>query len=69
MKFFEAAELFKECWTLYRKYYGNQKMSTDLWDQVYEEANAAYVKHGKNPFAKDLLLAVQYEIERMDKRQ
>lgn len=53
---------------LYRKYYGNQKMSIGMWDQIREEANATYVKHGKNPFAKDLLLAVQYEIERMDKR-
>lgn len=68
MKFLDAARLFRGCWELYRKYYG-QKMSKELWDQFVEETELLYQKFKKAPMAKELIMAVVNEIERIDKRE
>lgn len=68
MKFFEAAGLFRECWGLYRKYYGRKGMNESVCQQIYDEVEEVYCRYEKSSFAKDMLLAVMYEIEVMDKR-
>lgn len=67
MGFLEAAKLFSDSWRLYRKYYGQEK-NRKMWEQLVEEAEALYGKYGKQPFAKEIMVAVVSEIERIDKR-
>lgn len=66
MKFLDAARLFRGCWELYRKYYG-QSMNKELWEQFIAETEVLYQKCGKTDMAKELILAVINEIERIDK--
>lgn len=63
MKFLEVADLFKDCWKLYRKYYGH-RMSEALWEQCLQERSALYQKY-QTPMARELISAVISELERM----
>lgn len=68
MGFLKTAELFRNSWHLYRKYY-SQKKNAEMWEQFVEEAEGLYEKYGKQPFAKEMIMAVICEIERIDKEQ
>lgn len=65
MKFFDAAELFADCWYLYRRYYG-QSMTEEQYDSFTSETEILYKKYRNDNFAKDMMLAVANEIERME---
>lgn len=58
--------LFCDCWQLYRKYIAKALNADDL-DGFIQESGDLFQKYGKEPFAKDLLLAVTNEIERKEK--
>lgn len=68
MGFLEAAGLFRDSWRLYRKYYSQEK-SKEMWNLLIEEAEGMYGKYRKQPFVREILVAVISEIERIDKRQ
>ena len=68
MGFLEAADLFQEAWKIYRKYFGSD-MSKEDWDRLVAETNQIYEKCRKEEFAKDILVAVTNEIERMGRRK
>ncbi len=68
MFFLEAARLFGDSWGLYRKYYGQEK-NREMWEQFVEEAKELYKKYGKQPFAREIIVAVISEVERIDKGQ
>lgn len=68
MFFLEAARLFGDSWGLYRKYYGQEK-NREMWERFVEEAEELYKKYGKQPFAREIIVAVISEVERIDKRQ
>ena len=57
--------LFCDSWHLYRKYILSKK---DL-DEFIWESGELFQKYGRDPFAKDLLLAVTNEIERKEKNK
>ena len=40
-----------------------------MWERLIDEADGLYEKHGKQPFAKEMMVAVISEIERIDKGQ
>lgn len=67
MGFLEVARLFQDCWHLYRKYFGKGIVQKD-WDVFVETMEALYQKYNKAEFAKDLLLAVEKEIEKSSRR-
>lgn len=58
--------LFCDSWQLYRKYIAKALNEDDL-DGFIKESGDLFHKYGKEPFAKDLLLAVTNEIERKEK--
>ncbi len=60
--------LFCDCWQLYRKYITKALNEDDL-DRFIQESGNLFRKYGKDPLAKDLLLAVTNEIERMEKEK
>ena len=66
MGFLEAARLFQDCWHLYRKYFGKD-MGQKEWDGFVETTDELYQKYNKAEFAKDILLAVEKEVEKMQK--
>lgn len=59
--------LFCDSWHLYRKYILSKLNEKDL-DEFIQESGGLFQKYGQDPFAKDLLLAVTNEIERMEKK-
>ena len=63
MKFLEAANLFRDCWKLYRQYFAKDMSSVD-WDKLADETHKIYEKYRKETFAKDLLVVTINEIER-----
>lgn len=67
MKFLEVARLFQDCWNLYRKYFG-VKLDSEEWSNFVKIMEEVYQKYYKAEFAKDLLLAVEKEIEKMQRR-
>lgn len=68
MGFMDAARLFQDCWKIYRQYYGI-KLSKKDWEQFVDEIEGVYIKHRKEELAKDLLVAIEAELERMNKRE
>lgn len=64
MKFLEAAGLFADCWDAYRKYYGKE-LNDDICEKFTGEMGLLYEKYGKQRLAKELILAVIGEIERV----
>lgn len=67
MLFTEAAGLFRDSWGLYRKYCGQDK-SRAMWDRLIGEAEGLYGKYGKKPFARDIIVAVISEVERIGRQ-
>ena len=67
MKFLEVARLFQDCWHLYRKYFG-VKLDSEEWSSLVKTMEEVYQKYHKADLAKDLLLAVEKEIEKMQRR-
>lgn len=65
MKFLEAAGLFADCWNVYRKYYGKE-LNDDICEKFIGEMELLYEKYEKQRLAKELILAVIGEIERVD---
>lgn len=57
--------LFCDSWQLYRKYIAKELNEDDL-DGFIQESGNLFQKYGQEPFAKDLLLAITNEIERME---
>lgn len=68
MGFMDAARLFQDCWKIYRQYYGI-KLSKKDWEQFVDEIEGVYIKHRKEELAKDLLVVIEAELERMNKRE
>lgn len=68
MGFLEAAGLFRDSWKLYKKYFGQDK-DREMWERLIEETKEVYGIHGKQPFAREMMVAVISEIERIDKGQ
>lgn len=66
MGFLEAARLFQDCWYLYRRYFGEDMVQSD-WDDFVKTMDELYRKYNKVELAKDMLLAVEKELERMQK--
>lgn len=63
MNFLEAARLFSDCWYLYKRYYGRD-MEEELCLVLMDETRALHEKYGKQPFAREMILAVIIELER-----
>lgn len=57
--------LFCDSWQLYRKYISKALNEDDL-DGFIQESGELFQKYEQDPFAKDVLLAVTNEIERME---
>ena len=57
--------LFCDSWHLYRQYISKALNEDDL-DDFIQESGDLFRKHRQDPFAKDLLLSVTNEFERME---
>ena len=57
--------LFCDSWYLYRKYILSKLNEKDL-DEFIRESGELFQKYEHDPFAKDMLLAITNEIERME---
>lgn len=57
--------LFCDSWHLYRKYI---KLNEKDLDEFIQESGELFQKYEQDPFAKDLLLAITNEIERMEEK-
>ena len=60
--------LFCDSWHLYRKYILN-KLSEKELDECIRESDELFQKYEQDPFAKDMLLAIANEIERMEENR
>lgn len=65
MGFTEAVHLFRDVWSLYKRYAVKRSDETEL-EKFMDKVSAIYEKY-KTPFAKETLLAVVGEIERTAK--
>lgn len=63
--FTEAAHMFRDVWSLYKKYAARKLDDAEL-EEFTCKVGAVYEKY-KMPFAKEVLLAVIGEIERVSK--
>lgn len=59
--------LFCDSWHLYRKYILSKLNEKDL-DEFIQESEELFQKYERDPFAKDMLLAITNEIERMEEK-
>lgn len=57
--------LFCDSWYLYRKYILSKLNEKDL-DEFIRKSGELFKKYEQDPFAKELLLAITNEIERME---
>ncbi len=62
MGFTEAGRMFRDVWSLYKKYAARKSDETEL-EELRDEVSVIYERYG-TPFAKEILLAVVGEIER-----
>lgn len=60
--------LFSECWKFYKKYH-DQPFDESIWEQVLKDGRALHVKYQKTVFAREMILAVISELERIDRRK
>lgn len=60
--------LFSECWKFYKKYHDRQ-FDEAIWEQVLKDGRALHVKYQKSVFAREMILAVISELERIDRRK
>lgn len=60
--------LFCDSWHLYRKYILSKLNEKDL-DEFIQESGELFQKYERDPFAKELLLAVTNEIKRKEKNK
>lgn len=58
--------LFCDSWHLYRKYILKDLGDKDL-DEFIQESGEIFRKYKQSPFAKDMLLAVTNEIDRVER--
>lgn len=59
--------LFCDSWHLYRKYILS-KLNEKALDEFIQESGELFQKYERDPFAKDLLLAVTNEVKRKEKQ-
>lgn len=59
-------EVYTDCWKLFRKY-SEPNGSDEFWENLIDESNVLYKKHGKTELAKALLIETMAEIERIYK--
>ncbi len=57
--------LFCDSWHLYRKYILS-KLNEKVLDDFIQESEELFEKYARDSFAKDILLAVTNEIEKME---
>lgn len=57
--------LFCDSWQLYRKYI-TRELEEKTLDDFIRESGELFQKYEQDPFAKDMLLAITNEIERME---
>lgn len=60
--------LFCDCWHLYRRYILRELNEKDL-DEFIQESGEVFQKYERDPFARDLLLAVTNDVERRIKNR
>lgn len=60
--------LFCDSWHLYQKYILSKLNEKDL-DEFIRESGELFQKYERDPFAKDMLLAITNEIERMEENR
>ena len=60
--------LFCDCWHLYRRYILKELNEKDL-DEFIQESGEVFQKYERDPFARDLLLAVTNDVERRIKNR
>ena len=65
MGFTEAGRMFRDVWSLYKKYAARRSDEAEL-AEFKDEVSVIYERYG-TPFAKEFLLAVVGEIERTAK--
>lgn len=59
-------EVYTDCWKLFRKY-SSPNDSDQFWQQLIDESNLLYEKHGKREFVKRIVIETIGEIERINK--
>lgn len=59
-------EVYTDCWKLFRKY-SSPNDSDQFWQQLIDESNLLYEKHGKTEFVKRIVIETIGEIERINK--
>lgn len=62
-----AFNLFCDCWYLYRKYIP-AKLNEKAMDEFVEASQAIFRKYEQEPLAKDILLAISNEVDRISKQ-
>lgn len=62
MGFTEAGRMFRDVWSLYKKYAARRSDETEL-AELRDEVSVIYERY-RTPFAKEILLVVVGEIER-----
>lgn len=60
--------LFCDSWYLYQKYILSKLNEKDL-NEFIRESEELFQKYERDPFAKDMLLAIANEIERMEENR
>lgn len=68
MGFKSAFSLFCDCWELYSKY-AVSNLSDEELQKFVDEATAISRKYNEDKFARDVVLAVIDEIDRIEKRR
>lgn len=64
----EYYAVLTECWRFFLKYGKLEAMQDRQWKQCLEEGTAIAQGHGSTRFCKDLVLAMENEIERIQER-
>lgn len=69
MGFKQVFELFSDCWGLYRRYAVSDLNEESLKSFVSETEELYRNKYGRDELAKEMLLAVSGEIDRIERRK
>lgn len=60
-------KIYNDVWNLLKKYYGIRQDDDEQWEQLVKDGDAVCEKYGNSKFARELVLAIVNELERMSK--
>ena len=60
-------KIYNDAWMFFKKYYGIRQNDDEQWEQLVKDGDAVCEKYGNSKFARELVLAIINELQKLSK--